>query len=309
MTDKATESQKVSGAHAAKSESKAKGFFALNPMAGYIATAVVSLVLGLLIGSFFLGGPSSAIGSATVSESQLDTAIATYSYKGTHKVTIRELMEAQGSVDLFKTTDAEGNEVYRVPASDSVTSYVRSQIIGLFADSKGITVSDDEVFEALKKAYNVEGDENIEALAKQFGVTTDKLKELIGQQLKTEKLLKSFMEETEEVPALPAQPEAPEKGKEQEASEKYAEYIRNAVGGAWDDANKKWADENSAFAKTLVGDTAFDGTKATFTQANIVFSILSQEHQEKTGRAQATAMEEINNAMASASITIRTLAQ
>ncbi len=307
--------EEVKGAHhcaksdASKKDSDCKCFFAKNKYAGYGTVGAICLIIGLLIGSFFLGGPSAGLGVSTVPESGLDKTIATYNYNGKHNITIRELMEAYSTVDMFKTTDPEGNEVYRVPSSDSVISYVRTRVIDNLADSKGIKISDEELAEAIKNTYNVEGDENIDALAKQFGVDTPKFKTLMTQQLKGEKLIKSYMGDEKDIPAAPEQPKTPEKDAEKTPTEEYAQYIINLVGSAWDGAAGKWADDESPYAKTLVGDMAFDGQKATFSQASVVFSIASQTHQEAVAKSQMAAFEEINKAMNSTSVTILTIGQ
>ncbi len=307
--------EEVKGAHhcaksdASKKDSGCKCFFAKNKYAGYGTVGAICLIIGLLIGTFFLGGPSSGLGVSTVPESGLDQTIATYKYNGKHNITIRELMEAYSTVDMFKTTDAEGNEVYRVPSSDSVISYVRTQVLDKLADSKGISISDEELAEAIKTTYNVEGDENIDALAKQFGVDTAKFKSLMSQQLKGEKLIKSYMGDEKDLPVAPEQPKAPAKEAEKTATEEYAQYILNVVGPAWDAAAGKWADDESPYAKTLTGEMAFDGKKATFSQASIVYSIASQTYQEAVAKSQMKAFDEINKAMSSTSVTIRTIGQ
>ncbi len=306
-----TEEVKNSPQHKAEmgdTTKKAKCYFAEHKNAAYAAFAVIGLIVGLLIGSFFLGGPASPLGETQVPASKLDETIATYKYNGNHTVTIRELMEAQGNIDLFKTVDPSGNEVYRVPGSETALSYVRSQILMKFADSKGIKVSNEEVLDTIRTTYGVEGDDNIASLAKQFGTTPEKLKELVAQQLKSEKLVKSLLGDENLDINPPAKPEKPE-GDESKATEKYAEYIRNTVGDAWNQADGKWANENSPYAMTLVGDNAFNGKTATYSQANTVYSIAVQQFQEEMGKKQAKAIDEINKVMASSSVTVRTLAQ
>ncbi len=292
----------------APEEKKSKCFFANNKHAAFAFVGVVGIIIGLIIG-LLMGGPSSPLGTTTVPESKLDETIATYKYNGDHKVTIRELMEAQGNIELFKTTDKDGKEAYRVPSSEAVTSYVRNQVLIELADSKGIKVSDDEIYDVLKKSYNVDGQEGLDNLAKQFGTTPERLKDLVSQQIKGEKLVRNLMGDGADLPDPPAKPEAPAEGEDSKATAGYAEYIRNIVGDAWNNNDKKWNDENSAFAKTLVGDNAFDGETATYTQANIVYSIVAQEYQEKVSKGQTKALDEINAAMANTSLTLRTLAQ
>ncbi len=307
MSEEIKDSQNT--AETTSKKESCKCYFANNKKAAYAAVGAICLIIGLLIGSFFLGGPSSALGASTVPESKLGETIATYNYNGNHSVSIRDIMEAQGSVDFYKTRDEQGNELYRVPSTDAVVGYVRSQILISYADSKGIKVTDEDVKQAIKENYGIEGDENVEALAKQIGITTDQLKKLVSNQVKTEKLVEYLMGDPKDLPKAPERPEAPEKGQEDVASEQYANYIIKAVGPAWNEQEGKWADENSPFAMTLVGENAFDGKKATFTQASIVFSILAQEYQETMSKNQMKAIEDINAQMANASINVRTLAQ
>ncbi len=303
-----TEKAATTDVKASEEKKHSKCFFANNKHAAMAFVGVVGVIIGLVIG-LFMGGTTSPLGVTTVPESKLDETIATYKYNGTHKATIREIMEDNGSVDFYKTTDEKGQEVYHVPSSEVVANYVRSQVILDIANEKGIKVTDEEVTEALNHSYHVANEESLASMAKQIGSTPEKIKQMITNQLKKEKLVMDLMGDDGQLPDPPAKPEAPAEGEESEATAAYADYIRNIVGSAWNNETKQWADENSPYAKTLVGENAFDGEKATYSQANVVFSIAAQNYQDMVTKGQTKAFDTINNALANTSLTVRTLAQ
>ena len=104
--------------------------------------AVVLFALGIVIGRFLLGGggaTGSLNGRTTLSEGELNTPIASYTYNGqTKEVTAREVIENTSGLDAAKQSDG----TYAVPAADKIIGYVRNALVVAEAQSKGITVND-----------------------------------------------------------------------------------------------------------------------------------------------------------------------
>ena len=90
--------------------------------------AVILFVLGIVIGRFLLGGGAtgSLNGRTTLSEGELNTPIASYTYNGqTKEVTAREVIENTSGLDAAKQSDG----TYAVPAADKIIGYVRNALV------------------------------------------------------------------------------------------------------------------------------------------------------------------------------------
>ena len=98
--------------------------------------AVVLFALGIVIGRFLLGGggaTGSLNGRTTLSEGELNTPIASYTYNGqTKEVTAREVIENTSGLDAAKQSDG----TYAVPAADKIIGYVRNALVVAEAQSK-----------------------------------------------------------------------------------------------------------------------------------------------------------------------------
>ena len=109
-------------------------------IAAFVAAVVIAAVVGFFIGNGGFGGKG--VGSATLTEDQLDSTVASYSYNGKKSdITAREAIESQYSLDTVK--DDDGN--YTAPSADVILSYVRNQILLDAAEDEGITVSSKEM--------------------------------------------------------------------------------------------------------------------------------------------------------------------
>ena len=97
-------------------------------------------MVGFFIGNGGFGGKG--VGSSTLTEDQLDSTVASYSYNGKKSdITAREAIESQYSLDTVK--DSDGN--YTAPSADVILSYVRNKILLDAAEDEGITVSSKEM--------------------------------------------------------------------------------------------------------------------------------------------------------------------
>ena len=74
-------------------------------IAAFVVAVVIAAVVGFFIGNGGFGGKG--VGSATLTEDQLDSTVASYSYNGKKSdITAREAIESQYSSILSRTTTA-----------------------------------------------------------------------------------------------------------------------------------------------------------------------------------------------------------
>lgn len=270
---------------------------------GVIISSVVCLALGLALGYFvFGGGFNSALAKTTLSESELNAVVATFNYNGKHTVTAKDVLESTGSLDRSK--DQDGN--YMVPSAESIVGYVRNQVLIAAAKAEGIEVTDEDVANFLQNRLGVK---EVKDLVSQTGMDEETLKKMVHDSALTEKLLSKKTEGKNEVPGqAPEMPAQPEKGKENEATEAYAEYIKGLVGDAWDSENAKWSDENSDLAKAFTGENEFNGKTATYQQATMAYYTISSKYQQAQADASKLSTDYINELFSNTTIELKTLA-
>lgn len=263
----------------------------------FAVIAVVAVIVAA-IGGYFVGhggfGAKSAP-SATLTEDQLDTTVATWSYNGaSHDLSARDAIESQYSLEAVKNSDGS----YPAPTSDSILAYVRNEILLADAESRGISVSDDEMKEY---AENSLGTSDFKTIAEQYGVNEDQGKEIVRQTATIQKLYSQIVPETST--AQPSAPSEPESGKEDKATKDYAEYIINLAGKEWDADKGTWASKDGTIASALA-DADFDGKTATYEQATTAYYAAYQKFSEASQEASSKWTEYANGLYAKASISI-----
>ena len=148
----------------------------------FVVAIVIAAVVGFFIGNGGFGGKG--VGSATLSEDQLDSTVASYSYNGKKSdITAREAIESQYSLDTVK--DDDGN--YTAPSADVILSYVRNQILLDAAEDEGITVSSKEMKQYAEDSI---GTSDYKTMATQYGVSKDQAKQIVRQSATLQKLYK-----------------------------------------------------------------------------------------------------------------------
>ena len=210
-------------------------------IAAFVVAVVIAAVVGFFIGNGGFGGKG--VGSSTLTEDQLDSTVASYSYNGKKSdITAREAIESQYSLDTVK--DDDGN--YAAPSADVILSYVRNQILLDAAEDEGITVSSKEM---KKYAEDSIGTSDYKTIATQYGVSKDQAKQIVRQSATLQKLYKKKVGDTSA--SMPTAPTEPADGNEETASKDYADYIINLAGDEWDSSKGTWKDEDSTYAKGL----------------------------------------------------------
>lgn len=263
-----------------------------------IAAAVIAVIVAAIIG-FFVGQGgfgSKGADSASISEDQLDTTVASYTYNGkTSDVTAREAIESQYSLDTVKQDDG----TYPTPSADSVLSYVRNKIMLDEAESRGITVSKKEMKEYAESSL---GTSDYSEMATQYGVSKSQAKQIVKQQTTLQKLYKKIVGDTDTA-SMPEAPTEPADGNDQTASKEYADYIIGLAGDEWDSEKGTWASTDGEYYKALEGQE-FTADSATYSQALTAYYTAYQKYAQSSSSASSKWTEFANGLYAKANITL-----
>lgn len=238
-------------------------------------TGGAALAIGLLVGHFAFGSVGvpgvTNVGSATVTSSQTNEVIGTYTYKGAaHGISVQDILDYTGG-----SADENGN--YDLPSAETVMNYARAQITREAAKKENITVTDDDLTNFVKNQY---GYESLEDFATQLNINQDQVKTLLEDAVAQQMLHDKIVGKTLTAPTYPT---APEEGKTDEATADYAAYIQELAGDAWNKETGTWADADSDFAKAtaeydITNDSAtFDAALAVY---QVVYNSYSAEYQE-----------------------------
>ena len=262
-----------------------------------VAIAVVAVVVAAIAGYFIGAGGFSGkgTGAANVTEDQLDSTVASYTYNGkTTEVTAREAITSQYSLDTVKNDD----DTYPSPSADVILSYVRNQILLAEADSRGITVSDDEMEEYAEESI---GSSDYATIASQYGLDEDQAKTIVKQQTTLQKLYKQVIGDT--TTEAPTAPTEPEDGDTSTASKEYADYIINLAGDEWDSEKGTWASEDGTYAQALSGEE-FTADSATYSQALTAYYTAYQQYSQEVSNQSSTWSEFENDLFKTANVNI-----
>ena len=262
-------------------------------IAAFVVAIVIAAVVGFFIGNGGFGGKG--VGSSTLTEDQLDSTVASYSYNGKKSdITAREAIESQYSLDTVK--DDDGN--YTAPSADVILSYVRNKILLDAAEDEGITVSSKEM---KKYAEDSIGTSDYKTMATQYGVSKDQAKQIVRQSATLQKLYKKKVGDGSA--SMPTAPTEPADGNEETASKDYADYIINLAGDEWDSEKGTWKDADSTYAKAFADD-AFTADSATYKQAMTAYYTAYQQYSSQASSASSKWTEYANGLYAKANISI-----
>ncbi len=239
-----------------------------------VLIAVVALAVGVALGHFFMGGSGSSIslnGRTTLSESELDSAIATYTFDGaSHKITARDVL-------TFGGTELAANEdgTYSVPGAQSILNYAQTQIMLDDAANRGITATDDDINELIASSYG--SDVDLATFASSTGMTEDAAREMFEYWVIISKLGEDVAGGA--LPEAPVEPTAPEEGEEETPTAEYAEYIIGLVGDEWDADANTWASSDGDYYATL-SSYEISNDSATYAAASAAYSVAYTKYQE-----------------------------
>lgn len=301
--EKNDELEKNDGPAGAEPESdRSEGGVRALPATAWIAIAVAALVVGVLIGRFLLGGTGtiSLAGRTTLSASELDSTIATYTTGGrTVPVTAREVLE-----DANGTTEITANEdgTYDVPSASTVLTYVQNQIILDDAASRGITASDEEIDEFVTSSFGTD----LATLASSWGISEDAARSMVADTVVMRKLQDQIV--GTELPEVPAAPTEPTEGEEDTPTADYAQYVIGLLGDEWDADANDWARTDGTYYATLSGYD-ISNEAATYAAATAAYSVASSVYQEAYNEISAQLGAYTDNLLSNATIQLGSLAE
>lgn len=264
--------------------------------------AVVLFALGIVIGRFLLGGggaTGSLNGRTTLSEGELNTPIASYTYNGqTKEVTAREVIENTSGLDAAKQSDG----TYAVPAADKIIGYVRNALVVAEAQSEGITVTDDEVNNYMQTNFKTT---DVSQVASAYKLSEDVAKKFINDAV----IMKKYRDKVLSIklPDAPQAPTAPEDGNSETTSQEYAQYIIGLAGDEWDATNNTWASQDGDYYKQL---SAYSISKdsASYAAAQTAYQVAMSKYSAVASKASQEWSQKINEILGKASIAVYSLA-
>ena len=262
----------------------------------YIAIAVIAVIvaaiLGYVIGSDTFG--PKGVGSATLTEDQLDSVVATWTFDGaTNKITARQAIESQYSLDTVK----DENGTYPTPSADVILAYARNQVLLKEAEKRDVKIDDKELAAA---AEDTLGTSDFATIASQYQVTEDQAKDIVRQQVTIQKLYKTIVKDA---PTAPAAPEEPENGDSAAVSAEYAAYIIDLAGKEWDKEAGTWASPDGTYATALAGEE-FTADSASYAQAQKAYAAAYQDYAKHAADSNQSWTEYVNTLFAKANITL-----
>ncbi len=264
--------------------------------------ALVLFALGLVIGRFLLGGggaSGSLNGRTTLSEGELNTPIASYTYNGqTKEVTAREVIENTAGLEASKQSDG----TYAVPPADKIIGYVRNALVVAEAQSKDITVTDDEINNYMQTNFKTT---DVSQIASAYKLSEDVAKKLINDAVIMKKYRDSVLTTT--LPDAPQAPTAPEDGNSETTSQEYAQYIISLAGNEWDANNNTWASQDGDYYKQLAS-FAISKDSASYAAAQTAYQVAMSKYSAVASKASQEWSQKINEILGKASIAIYSLA-
>lgn len=291
----------------------------------WIAIACVALALGIVVGRFALGGGTSAAGGSasalagktTVSESELDSELAAFTYKGTtESITIREVILQNGTLE--SAIDEAGN--YKIPAADYTLAVARNRILEKDAESRGITVSDEELATFTESML---GTADYASIATTYGMDEESVMTLLKNSALMSKLRDEVVDSSTSVEA-PAAPDAPatktekvvneETGEEEEQevedydtpTKEYADYIIALAGDEWDSEKGGWVSPDGTYASALA-EYEITAEGASYDAANTAYYVAYQLYSEAQSAVSSQWTDYVNGLLSEANLNIHTL--
>jgi len=282
----------------------AKNQKSVKKSASTVVTLVLSvccLVAGLLIGRFVLGTPTAAnpLNRVTITAGELETVVGTYTYGGeTHAITAREVIEDSSSLAAVVREDG----TYEMPTADAILGYARNAIIMSEAESRGITVTDEDV-----SAYALEvlGTDDYATIASTYGISEDVAKRMLSESAMMKQLRDQVLADTG-VGEEPAAPTVPEDGNKDVASKEYADYVIALLGDEWDAENNTWARTDGTYYATLQ-TYPISNEEASYEAAEQAYYIAYTAYAMTASNASQEWTNFVNGLLGSASIEIATL--
>lgn len=232
------------------------------------------LVLAAAAGGWYVGHEvmhdpinfGSLGGKTALTEAQLDNVMATYTVGDeVFEVTAREAIAQQSSLEAAKNSDG----TYATPSTESVLAAARTAVLMREVESKGITVSDEELAAYMQETF---GTDDLPSLASAYTMDEETARARLKESAALAKLRKQVVSAPGDAPTEPAVPADDERDK---ATEDYAAYIIGLAGDEWNGETGTWASQDGPFA-TALHDYDVQEDQATYEAATTAYNVAYQ---------------------------------
>ena len=261
------------------------------------------LIAGLFVGHFVLRERMTfgAInGKTTISESDLDDVVATYTYEDeVYEITARDAISQASSLDAVKSADGS----YLVPSTESIISAARTAILMRDVEEHGITVTDDEL---VAYAASTFGTDDITALGVMYSMDEATVRDRLRESASIAKLRAQVAPAQAESTA-PTPPVDPADGDPNAASADYANYILALAGAEWDAARGTWASYDGPYA-TALKEYDVRADSATYAAAQTAYNVAYQLSGAGMDASTATWTAYVNERLCKAKLAVSSLA-
>lgn len=234
-----------------------------------------------------------AIGKYELSDSDLSTIVARYTYDGkTHDVTANEVLVANGGA----VANTDGS--YSLPSAEEIVAYIRQQILSSELDKKGISVSDDETDAYATEAF---GSSDYASLASGYNVTEDFLRSYMKTQARVQKAYQQISGTSDQT--APDMPTLQDGDDESTVRPEYAAYIIALAGDEWDSTSGTWKSSDGEYASALASyDVTADG--ASYQAAKAAYDVAYQDYVNAVSSGQSKWTDFTNSIYANTSFAV-----
>lgn len=234
-----------------------------------------------------------AIGKYELSDADLSTVVARYTYEGkTHDVTANEVLAANGGA----VANTDGS--YSLPSAEEIVAYIRQEILSSELDKKGISVSDDETDAYAEEAF---GSSDYASLASSYNVTEDFLRSYMKTQARVQKAYQQISGTSDQT--APDMPTLQDGDDESSVRPEYAAYIIALAGDEWDSASGTWKSLDGEYASALASyDVTADG--ASYQAAKAAYDVAYQDYVNAVSSGQSKWTDFTNSIYASTSFAV-----
>lgn len=224
-------------------------------------------------------------GLTTITEAQLDEPVATYTVgEETFEVSARQALLQQSSLENAKV----GEGSYVMPSTESVISAARTAILMREVESRGITVTDEELDAYVSETF---GGTDYAALATEYRMDEETLKTRMRESAALAKLRAQVVEASES--SEPQPPAAPADGNRATESADYAAYIIALAGDEWNAKTGAWVNYDGPYASAL-RELDVRADAASYEAADVAFNIAYQRWAESAQEGDTPAQQWTN---------------
>lgn len=267
----------------------------------WIVLIAVAAVLGFVLGGRLHGsaGFGTLGGKTTLSESELDAVVATYTYHGSnHEITAREALAQQSSLDAVRISDG----TYAMPSAESVLAAARTAVLMAEVEERSISVSDEELAAYVQQTF---GTDDVASLASTYDMDEATARDRLRESAAIAKLRGEVVQTGAGEPSAPAEPA--EDAWDTPTAD-YAAYIIGLAGDEWDSERGVWASDDGPFA-TALKEYDVRADAATYEAAQTAYNVAYQQRSASINAASIEWTEYVNGLLADANLAMSSIVE